>query len=717
MLGRPSTTRRVGLSIAATTLALLALIALVLSHAATRRSGSNGVLTRDTVTVPAGATLCQPGEVLPVDTAALRVFASADSDAIPRLLVTLRRHGRLLARAAARISPSGEQLTVPIPRTTRDSDDVEACFAVRAGDAGFAGNVTQGGEVSSVLGGQPTGSSVRIDYERPGRESWWAYAPTIVRRMGFGRGGWGGPWIVGLIAGLVLASLTLTGRVLLRTVAHEDDRAPGAAPSGRTRALLHRVPTTARTLACIGFLNAAAWSIITPPLLVPDEIGHVAYVQQVGETGRPPVPKGGAVFSPEENAVVEHTLSGSLITSLWHRHLFTRVEERQLRAVLRLPLRQRGNGDAEDVDPEPPLFYALEAVPYRLAHGGTLLERIALMRLLSAALGGATTLLVFLFVRECLPARRWAWSVGALGAAFLPMLGFISGGVNPDALLFPISAALLYALARAFRRGLTRQLAVAVGIVLGLGVIAKINFYGLIPGALVALLLAARRSEGGWSVGVARRVAPAVGVALVPFAVMTALEALVWDRPFVLGHSAADAREYRGGLLDQLSFLWQVYLPPLPGQRPAFPHYIGYEDWFRSFAGNFGWLNVPYAEWAYKVALAVLALVGALALRALVAARATVHRRAGELVGYLSLVASLLALIAVVALRGFTPGISAAAQGRYLLPLLGLFAALLALAARGAGPRWERPVGAVIVVLLVGWSVFGQLVAIGGFYG
>jgi hypothetical protein len=77
----------------------------------------------------------------------------------------------------------------------------------------------------------------------------------------------------------------------------------------------------------------------------------------------------------------------------------------------------------------------------------------------------------------------------------------------------------------------------------------------------------------------------------------------------------------------------------------------------------------------------------------------------------------LLLLIGLVALRGFAPGISGAIQGRYLLPLLALFAALLALAARGTGSRWGRTVGVALVLVCVGWSLFAQLLTIAWFYG
>ncbi len=45
-----------------------------------------------------------------------------------------------------------------------------------------------------------------------------------------------------------------------------------------------------------------------------------------------------------------------------------------------------------------------------------------------------------------------AWLAGGLSIAFAPLLGFMSGAVNPDSLLFAVSAALFWSIARAFRR-------------------------------------------------------------------------------------------------------------------------------------------------------------------------------------------------------------------------------------------------------------------------
>jgi hypothetical protein len=52
-----------------------------------------------------------------------------------------------------------------------------------------------------------------------------------------------------------------------------------------------------------------------------------------------------------------------------------------------------------------------------------------------------------------------------------------------------------------------------------------------------------------------------------------------------------------------------------------------------------------------------------------------------------------------------------------MLPMLALLGAALALAARGAGPRWGRAAGTLIVILFLSHDVFSQLLVVGRFYG
>lgn len=694
-----------------------------LSHSAQRRTGTNGVWPQLLAgELAAGQRACQDGELLPAGTAEVQLLVQPLQAVGPRVTVTLSRQGRTLGRGSALVAArTGTTLRVPLRAGAQDLDDVTLCLTPRAGRVALIGGPTSPGAGSLTIAGQQTGASLAISYMAAGTSTWWEHTSTVTDRMALGRGDWGGRWLVWFAGLLLLASLVLVGIALVRGVISPAGGVDaGGEADGGWRATLRSVPALAWVIAAVAVCNAAAWSIITPAFQVPDEQTHVAYAQQLAETGRPPVARrGDERLAPELLAAQARTRFGALEARTFGAAVWSPLQQQLLETELNGELARRSENDtAGPAAPEPPTYYALEAIPYRVASGATLLDRIALMRLLSALMAGVTALFVFLFVRECLPGRPWAWTIGALGAALSPVLGFVSGGVNPDALLFPICAALFYALAVAFRRGLTTRLAVWIGAILALGLIGKINFYGLVPGALLALALAARASAGGLNMRAARLVGIAAGIAVAPFLLLTALDVLVWDRAFVLAHTPAERPEDHGDLGGQLSYLWQVFLPRLPGQSTAFPEfYPGYQLWLKGFIGKFGWTVVNFSEWAYKLGAVLLGLVVALAASTLLRERAVLRQRRWELLGYAAMTGGLLLLIGLVALRGFAPGISGAIQGRYLLPLLALFAALLALAARGAGARWGRSVGVLLVLVCVGWSLFGQLLTIAWFYG
>jgi hypothetical protein len=77
--------------------------------------------------------------------------------------------------------------------------------------------------------------------------------------------------------------------------------------------------------------------------------------------------------------------------------------------------------------------------------------------------------------------------------------------------------------------------------------------------------------------------------------------------------------------------------------------------------------------------------------------------------------AGLLATVGADDYRSQTPG--EYLQLRYLMPLVAIGGAGLALAARGAGRRWGRLAGAVIVLLVLAHDIFSQLLVISRYYG
>jgi 4-amino-4-deoxy-L-arabinose transferase-like glycosyltransferase len=340
------------------------------------------------------------------------------------------------------------------------------------------------------------------------------------------------------------------------------------------------------------------------------------------------------------------------------------------------------------------------------------------MRLFSALLAGLTTLCVFGFLRELLPRYPPTWTVGALAAGLTPLFGFISGGVNNDAGLFLAGAATLWALAHAFRSGLGTRSGLLIGMAFGLGLLTKATLVALAPGLVVAGVVLLRRQ---WRTG--RREAllglgtAAAAIALPVVFYFVAIHT-VWDRPLWSGgivsggDAAAGARSLRG----LLSYLWQFYLPRLPGMHAQGGGFGLKEVWFKGWIGRFGWLDYGFPTWVYWVAAGAWVALLAFAARALWMARPAVRARVGELAAYAAMLAGLL-LVAGVQGYGYRLDTGFGfEQTRYLLPLLGLYAAVIALAVIGAGRRWRPAVGTGIVALTLIHGLGALLLTVGRYY-
>ena len=61
-------------------------------------------------------------------------------------------------------------------------------------------------------------------------------------------------------------------------------------------------------------------------------------------------------------------------------------------------------------------------------------------------------------------------------------------------------------------------------------------------------------------------------------------------------------------------------------------------------------------------------------------------------------------------------GVGQFEQARYMLPLLCLYAAIAALAARFGGRRWGPAIGATLVMLAIGHDLFAQMITVSRFY-
>ena len=314
-----------------------------------------------------------------------------------------------------------------------------------------------------TVDGEPAQGGLTLVYYRAGEERLIAMLPTVAQRIGRIRGRLGGAWraiavIVLLIASAGLAAWTMAGLVRRRP---------------RRVALL---------VATVAALNALAWGLLVPAIQIPDENYHLSYVQDLAEHGSPGRPGrlalGGAQRDRRRLGPRRHQLQPRRPRPL----------ERRRGAKLDRQLAEEPSTDNEGASVNlrdyPPAYYATLVPVYAATHaaGGSTLDAMTFMRASASLFAGVTVLALLAFLLELFPGRPLLTGSVALLCAFQPVFTWISAGVNPDAMLIALGAVLFWLFARAFRRGLSWQLAAGLGATLAVAGLTKVAALGFLPG-------------------------------------------------------------------------------------------------------------------------------------------------------------------------------------------------------------------------------------------
>jgi 4-amino-4-deoxy-L-arabinose transferase-like glycosyltransferase len=469
-----------------------------------------------------------------------------------------------------------------------------------------------------------------------------------------------------------------------------------------------RVPRALGALLGATALLGISWSLVTPPFQTPDENWHVAYLQTIAEQGKLPGIAGRPVFSTEQQlglnaANSEQTQAVPATKPEWSAEAYRRFR----RHDERLPASARDDGGGENfAQSNPPLYYALEAVPYKLASGGDLFARLSAARLLSVVFLLGTVAATWLLAGTVFGPRRDLQLAAAAIPALLPMVTFISSSINPDSLLYLLWTVAFWLGARILKREAGALDAVALVGVTGLAIATKSPSYALLPGVLLVLGVAL------WRLRHRRRLVAALAVGGV---LAFALTAGTWfavarssDRPIAAqltdaleGTSEVNEREFA-------SYVWQYYLPRLPFETtyPGLESWRppkAYDVWFRQSMGAFGWLEVKWPNRAYWPMAIFSLLVVAGALAALWRRRRSLDL---PLLGFFGLTG--LALVIGLHWTEYRLAEQNGAlinQGRYLFPLVGLgglvfAAALTSLPVRARAPALALTLGLLAVLQL-----------------
>lgn len=471
-----------------------------------------------------------------------------------------------------------------------------------------------------------------------------------------------------------------------------------------------------------------AWALVVPPWQSPDSFTHYAYTESLATRSALP----GRAGHPESSSSTSAAMKAAGTLGAQWSPLSTKPTWNP--ALARGYRRQSGRlsrsdgGGPTPSSSNPPVYYALAAMAYLSSVGGDALDRVTTVQLWGVVLLLATVLGAWLLAGEVFGRRRLLQLSTAAVAGLQPMVPYISTSVTPDALLITSWTFVLWLGARVVRRGAPRRDAIALCSVTALAILTKETSYALIPAVAFAVLAGLLRSRRrGWRETADAVLLPAIALAVpvlvwIAAATRTGRAALTIKPPTAAITEAPSS--FISGLFD---YVWQFYLPRLPGQGlfrlprlgvlpwPRFePGLPLWNVWIREGWGVFGWVDLYLPGWIYVVLAAVTGAVAAAG--AAIIARFRDRLRLALVAFFALAFAALLAVSHVIEYETLRGGTGAFIQGRYLLPVIGLLGLGVALIVSRLPVRARGPVTAVLLVSLLAVQVIALATVMKAYY-
>jgi 4-amino-4-deoxy-L-arabinose transferase-like glycosyltransferase len=489
--------------------------------------------------------------------------------------------------------------------------------------------------------------------------------------------------------------------------------------STRTERVSNRVRVPRPLAALLGtvLIVGVTWALLVPPWQSPDENSHFAYVQTVAEKLRLP-DETGPIFSTEQvvaadRSNADQTAAQPTVKPEWSRAAYTRWQREENR------LGEKAEADGGGPIPSrsnPPLYYAYETPAYWAESGGDIFDRLYFMRLFSVLLLLVTVSATWLLVGELLGPSPLLQFVAAAVVGLEPMEVFISASVNPDAMLFATWALALWLGTRILKRGLTVGLGVGFFGVVAAAILVKGTSYALVPGAFVVLAVGAWRLRPRASIRTATIVSATALALAVPVGGWL-VAAHLSNRPAInkVGSSATGGASVN--LRGFASYSWQYYnLPRFSFQMKfgPFPGLTPRQVWVDSTWASFGWLEVNFPRWVYYLLFALSALVGLVAVVALVSRKVSLGL--WPIIFLASSAISLVVGLQWVAYRSFVETDAPFLQGRYLLPVLPLCGISVAIVLSMLSVRSRSIFAGLIIGALFALQLFSLGLIAGRYY-
>ncbi len=483
---------------------------------------------------------------------------------------------------------------------------------------------------------------------------------------------------------------------------------------------IRNTPAPLALILAVATLLSLAWNVSLPAFQGPDEAGHFAYVQHLAETGNlPSVTNGGSADSSSETELLRTLNLQPLIGNLQGRPAWS-DKDLELWNNVERALGPGSSSNGEGPNPlakNPPLYYALMTIPYRVFISLPLLQRIFVMRLFSMLCYLATVLLTWLLAGEIFGPLRWKQTLAAGAVALEPQLSFLSAVINADNLLIALTTGFLLAAVRLVRRGPSMGRVLSASLLAAAAVLTHGRGLVTLPVLAVALVASAIRFR------------PTVGEMLRRGAMAAGTVGGAFVTYLALGRAAGSSALYGGQVTELnvtsfnirqfLSSIYQFYFPKLPSLRPRVGPEYGYRQVFiDTFYGTFGSLEVNFGPRIYDL-LQVCSALGLVALyTAVVTSWRAMLRAWPTVMVLLALLVTTVFFLHYVSYRALTGdgGSDPLIVGRYLLPMVSLFGLAIAFTL-GRMPRRVGPLlGGAVLAAGVILSLAGIGITVVRFY-
>jgi len=234
-------------------------------------------------------------------------------------------------------------------------------------------------------------------------------------------------------------------------------------------------------------------TVLSLPKFTGDERAHFSYLQSVAEQGRLPL-LGPSLISPEVEAIYQGTYPSP-----------AKIDP----ATLGL------SGRSYEAF-QPPLYYLLAAIPFRLA-GDNYVVKMRVMRLVGLGLLLAAALLLWCLTVEVIndPGEAEPYFAFALTALLWPGIVLRTVTISNSGLEFLIGIGLTLVLWRAWQRRSVGWL-IGAAVLIGFGLLTRLTIIVFIPGLLICAFVVLRQAQ----ISARTRWLAAAGVVAIPALMM-----------------------------------------------------------------------------------------------------------------------------------------------------------------------------------------------------